>query len=240
MKLEIEFELKKNELPIEYRRVFMHVLKKCLIDIKHSNYYDKYYELSKSKNFTFSVQLNKPKFEKEKVLLGGNILKLHFSTSEELTGYIFYCSFLEHKNINFELPENNNMKITKVTKLKESMINNNCAIIKFSSPLAIRDHYSDNKDKYYSFSDDKFISKFQMVVKNQLIKEGFKNELTENIRLEFIQPKITVVKHYDVYIESTLGVFKLHADKMILNYLSKAGLGSRKSEGFGMFQIIES
>lgn len=38
--------------------------------------------------------------------------------------------------------------------------------------------------------------------------------------------------------EGSIGTFKLFGNKELLNFLYRAGIGSRRSSGFGMFEII--
>ena len=40
-------------------------------------------------------------------------------------------------------------------------------------------------------------------------------------------------------IECSLGIFELHGDIELLKYLYKAGIGSKKAMGFGLFEIIQ-
>ena len=53
-----------------------------------------------------------------------------------------------------------------------------------------------------------------------------------------IDPKKIIVKFYEKKIETTSGIFKISGDKQLLKYLYDAGMGSKRSSGFGMFQII--
>lgn len=48
----------------------------------------------------------------------------------------------------------------------------------------------------------------------------------------------TVVKHYNCSIECTLGEFAINADKSVINYLLQFGIGSRKSAGFGLAELV--
>ena len=53
-----------------------------------------------------------------------------------------------------------------------------------------------------------------------------------------ITPKKVIIKFYEKQIECSAGTFKLEGNKELLNYLYKAGIGSKHSAGFGMFQLI--
>ena len=51
--------------------------------------------------------------------------------------------------------------------------------------------------------------------------------------------KKVIVKFYEKKIESTLGSFNIKGDIDLLRYLYQAGVGSKRSSGFGMFEIID-
>ena len=49
-----------------------------------------------------------------------------------------------------------------------------------------------------------------------------------------VNTKKVIVKFYESMIESSIGFFELEGDSAVINYLLQAGLGSKKSAGFGM------
>ena len=59
-----------------------------------------------------------------------------------------------------------------------------------------------------------------------------------SIKITPIRPKKTVVKHYNQFIESSIGSFILEGNPAVLDYLYKACVGSRRSSGFGLFEVI--
>ena len=46
------------------------------------------------------------------------------------------------------------------------------------------------------------------------------------------------MKFYEKKIETSTGIFRITGDKQLLNYLYQAGIGSKRSSGFGMFKIL--
>ncbi len=119
MKLILEFLADKNKFPIEYRSMFMHFLKNCLNGANDGKYYDDYYGDTKMKNFTFAVFMDGPQFGEKEIELAMNKVKMIFSTSDKVTGYIFYSSFLEKKHKKLMLADDNFMMLGSVTKLNE-------------------------------------------------------------------------------------------------------------------------
>ena len=62
--------------------------------------------------------------------------------------------------------------------------------------------------------------------------------LISNFEIKPLNAKKTVVDHYKNYIECSLGSFSINADKSVINYLLKSGIGSRKSAGFGFAELL--
>lgn len=109
--------------------------------------------------------------------------------------------------------------------------------IKFMSPLVVRSRI-DRKDYYYSFNDQDFLDTLKMNIKEQLKITNISTEIVDGFNIETIKAKKVIVKFYEKKIETSVGIFKISGDKELLKYLYKAGMGSKHSSGFGMFQII--
>lgn len=118
------------------------------------------------------------------------------------------------------------LKIKPVPKITENTIT-----IRFLSPLVVRKHYAGEADKYYIFEDDEFSNCLNIVTSNRLGKDV-------KLDVEPISPKKTVVKSFGVNIRSSLGTYKVTSDPDVLNELLLSGMGSRRSEGFGHFEIV--
>lgn len=123
--------------------------------------------------------------------------------------------------------------------MPEKNITTNNIKIKFLSPLVVRDRdRKARKDYYHSFSSDQFLEKLKININEQIKKCNFNSDILDDFNLIPILPKKTVVKFYEKQIECSLGIYMLHGKKELLEYLYKAGIGSKRSSGFGMFQII--
>ena len=109
--------------------------------------------------------------------------------------------------------------------------------IKFMSPLVVRSRVN-RKDYYYSFNDNEFLDTLKMNIKEQLKITDIPKETVDKFKIETVSAKKVIVKFYEKKIETSTGIFKISGDKKLLEYLYKAGMGSKHSSGFGMFQII--
>ena len=235
MKILLQFQLKNNKLPIDYRRVILSFFKKALSEIADGKYYEKYYFKPERRNFSFAVNLPNPKFSKSEITLGKNEFRITFSTSDKMTGFVFMSAFIKQKGNNFSAPLGNVFILTNISQIGYKTANSSTALVKMLSPLCIREHSRDeNKNSYYSVASESFEKKANKIIQEQLIESGFDDERVKGFSIQPINSKKTVVFHYGNYIECSLGEFVLNGDKAIINYLLQSGIGSRKSAGFGL------
>lgn len=235
MKINLQFQLKNNKLPIDYRRVILSFFKKALSEIADGKYYEKYYFKPERRNFSFAVNLPNPKFSKSEITLEENRFRITFSTSDKMTGFVFMSAFIKQKGNNFSAPLGNVFILTNISQIGDKTASSNTALVKMLSPLCIREHSRDeNKNSYYSVVSESFEKKANKIIQEQLIESGFDDERVKGFSIKPLNSKKTVVFHYGNYIECSLGEFILNGDKAIINYLLQSGIGSRKSAGFGL------
>lgn len=242
MRFCLTLQLKEKVLPIEYRRVILSYIKNALSKCNDGEYYEEFFKDTKQKNYCFSVILPKAKFTKDEILLDKDEIKILFSTDNNYrTGVIFYNSFIVQRNKPYPLPKNNFMTLKSVNNQKREEISNSRAIFKttLGSGLCVRDHDIEaNKDTYYVYSDEGFREKLNIVLTNQLLNAGFIQKEAEEVKINFIQYKKVVVKHYKRYIDITTGIFEVQANNRILQHFYDVGMGSRHSMGFGMIDLV--
>lgn len=239
MKIILQFSIDNCKLPLDYRPTILSFFKKTLSEASNGQYYDKYYLNPERRNFTFAVNLPKPKFSKSEIILAENEFQIIFSTFDRNTGYIFMSAFIAQIGKKFSAPLENTCVLKSVTQGGEKDVTSSSALIKMQSPLCLREHTREgNKDIYISIADDRFEEKAHSILKSQLIAEGFDESIASTIQIHPINAKKTVVRHYDNFIECSLGDFVINADKSVINYLLKSGIGSRKSSGFGYARLI--
>lgn len=239
MKILLQFQLKNNKLPIDYRRVILSFFKKALSEIADGKYYEKYYFKPERRNFSFAVNLPSPKFSKSEITLEENRFRITFSTSDKMTGFVFMSAFIKQKGNPLSAPLGNVFTLTNISQIGDKTTSSNTALVKMLSPLCIREHNrGENKDSYYSVASDNFEEKANEIIKEQLVNSGFDDERVKGFSIKPLNSKKTVVFHYGNYIECSLGEFVLNGDKAIINYLLQSGIGSRKSAGFGLPILI--
>ncbi len=239
MKFLAEFQVSKPELPLEYRKSYIAFLKKCLSEVNEGTYFERYYEKGKEKPFTFAIHMQKPVFEKEKICLEGNKVSMTFSSADDMTSFLFFSAFLNQKNRSFPLENGNYMILKNVVQKREEDVRGKQVLVHMLSPLCIREHTKEgNKDYYYSYAHPDFQRKAKTVIKRQLLAAGFSESLADDVQIVPVNCKKIIVKHYGNQLECTLGDLLLKGDKAVLNYLVKAGVGSRSSAGFGLCSVL--
>ena len=239
MKILITFRVEKYELSKEYRRVFTHILKDGLSGINNGKYYNEFYNGTNPKNFTFSIFFDGPEFKKDKIVIQSNQIRMLLSTSDKKTGFILYNCLLEQKGKKYPLENDNELQLISVRSIKELEVKDKKILVKMNSPLVIREHIKDgNKDYYYSFEKEEFLAKAKQTMKRQLLQAGFAEDIIGEVNIQPLKCKKVIVTHYGCKIETTVGILLLEGNETILSYFLRAGIGSRKSEGFGMLELL--
>lgn len=244
MRLELKFEVKNNVLPKDNKRIWVSFLKNVLSNCAEGKYYDRYYNGTSPKDFSFSIVLPHPKFVGEKIELDSNTVRMIFSASDKgNTGLIFYSAFLEAKNKSFPLPSGNSMTLKAVRYQKEQSIQSNSAVFRtvVGGGLVVREHDAQtNKDKFYTSEEDGFIDAMCRVIKNELLYAKFPEYLINDVSVNVISFKKVLVKQYGVYVDANVGVFQVNAHPEILQYLYQAGMGSKRSMGYGLLDVVNT
>lgn len=244
MLLQLDFEIAKEIIDKEYRRTFISFIKQSLSFCRNGNgnFYEKYYKDTIQKDFTWSVRFTKPIFKENEIILGGNKISVIISTGDtNRTGLILYAAFLQQKYKKFPLANQNFIILKDIKQLHQKVIlNENCIFKSFvGSPLCVREHDRENhKDTYYTIDNREFSDKVVEALKRQAEQKDFSKEEVESIEFKPINCKKVVVLHYGVLIDATVGIFEIKAPNLILQDFYQEGLLSRRSQGFGMIDLL--
>jgi len=237
MRLKLKFELKKNEIPCDYRPFILSFIKCSLSCYDQTLYRNLYKSGATPKRYTFSVWLDTPSFQSETIQLCNNRMDIQFSTSDTVLGIHMYNAFLKMRKKDFNIPLDNTLQLKEIQLVPEKIITCRKIITQFISPLVIRSHI-ENKDYYYSIAHPEFYEEFLKVLHNQLeTLNDLPLSLLEGFRMTPVKAQKTVVQFYGQYIEATLGTFEMEGDPVLLDYFYKQGLGSKRSCGYGMIAI---
>ena len=91
--------------------------------------------------------------------------------------------------------------------------------------------------KLWDYSDEKFNEQLKVVLKNQISQTGFSKDIVDSIKFSPINCKKVLVKHYDTYVDTTVGSFLLEGNPLLLQYLYDVGMGSRNTM-FGYLDLL--
>lgn len=238
MRFYLTFELEKNSMPKDYRRVILSYIKKSLTEILDGKYYSQYFKDTIQKDFCFSLKLPKAKFAKDEIILEDNSIKVLFTSDDrQKTGLLLQQAFMKQKNKKFLIPNQNSITLKQIHQQREQKITSSKVIFK-TYGLCVRDHNKEtNKDNHYVYSDEKFNEQLKVVLKNQISPAGFSKDIVDSIKFSPINCKKVLVKHYDTYVDTTVGSFLLEGNPLLLQYLYDVGMGSRNIM-FGYLDLV--
>ncbi len=224
MTIKINVSLLEKNIPIDYRRLILHLIK-SVIEKEDKSLFDKYYSDTSKKPFTFWTKLIGAKFFENYISLEKNEITFCISTNNTKLAFVLYNGFKSIRKTSFEIGKTNKLFIENVKVIGEKEIVDNEIIINMLSPLVIRKHVKGEKDKYFLFNEDGFNEQFLYATENK-------------IEIEAVKCRKVIVKAYGTNIPSTLGIFKVKGDINSLKNAYLCGLGSKTSAGFGKFDII--
>lgn len=237
MRFKLYFSLENPEIPIQYRKSILSFFKFSLSEY-NEQYYKKFYNEKAPivKPFTFSVYFKNPQIQEEKVILEDNKFELNISVADYEAGIILYNALNRQKFKKFSI-DKNSWTLKDIEMMLEKEIVTETITIKLQSPLCARAR-QDRKDFYYSFVHEEFEETVKINIKEQLKITNLSEELVDNFSIRPIKAKKVIIKFYEKQIECSTGIFEISGDRELLTYLYQAGIGSKRSSGFGMFQIV--
>ena len=237
MRLSLNFDLENEHLPIQYRERVLSFIKLSLSEYSIDYFKESYNNKDNTiKPYTFSVFFKSPEFKEDEIIINNKKLDINLSIADYEASIILYNAFNQQKNKKFSL-NRNSWTLKNISMLMEKKISSNEIIIKFMSPLVVRSRQN-QKDFYYSFEYKEFLDILKINIEEQLSITNFPKNIVDTFCLEPIKAKKVIVKFYEKKMETSVGIFKMSGDKELLKYLYEAGLGSRHSAGFGMFEIV--
>jgi CRISPR-associated endoribonuclease Cas6 len=234
MKYKYKFTINESKIPYDYRRGIISLFKEALTK---SNMYMmlslyKNDSRDKSKPLTFSVYFNNIKDIKNRQFLIKDFFELNLSTNDIILGATIYNGIKDIREFNFF---GNIIKPSSITILPPKRIKSNEAIFKTLSPLLINDKNDSNK--YLTPQDEKFLDNVKYYA-NELSEVYLKRKL-ENFEFNIQEMKKSVYSHYNQAMPGITGIFKIKSDSEFLNLINDIGFGDRRSQGFGMLEVIK-
>lgn len=237
MDIEIDACLQKPTIPQDNRRVFVSFLKRAFQQVDPSLYIRLYESGPVYKPFAFAVWLPDPHHLGSVIQLEKPELRITYRTGNPSLGISLYNAMLQMKGKAFPLAGQNTMSVTRVRIHNSREITQRQVAIKFLSPLVCRLHRPDKPDRYFTSEEEGFAEVLQQDATMLLTRlAGLAPEQCV-IKLKPIHARRTVVRAFGCAFGCTLGHFLLEGSLEALNALYVYGIGSRRSEGFGLFHL---
>lgn len=243
MRIKILLENLKNEkikLPIHYNYLIQSFIykniSKELGDFLHNQGFE--YERRRFKMFVFSRIFSKEfKILKKEIIFDKEI---YFFISSPLNEFISKFAENLFKNPEFEIYKN--LLILKGIEVLPIISPKNKEKIKMLSPLTCYSTlYKKDRKKTYYYSP--FEREFEILIKENL-KKKFEAFYKENFEFDFkIKPLNVnkscekIINYKGTVIKGWLGTYEIESEPQIIKFAYDVGIGSKNSQGFGMFEI---
>jgi len=241
MRLKADFKMSTDWLAKDYRSIFMALIKNVFMKydpVLYTNLYGTEDQKRKvNKPFTFSVHFFHYKGIDGNKMLCGNKFSLLFSSDEETLVTAFYNGLRakqkiiigENYPITFELEYIQLLPLKKIQTTK--------VLFRTISPILVNDKGS-NLD-YLSPTKPEFTRAFKEIIAIQA--NSFQIPCSEDmIAFEINAMKKLPLSHYKQTMTSWLGEFILEAPSNVLQLVYDTGIGVRRSQGFGMLEIVKT
>jgi CRISPR-associated endoribonuclease Cas6 len=188
------------------------------------------------KFFTFSRLMGEYQLRNKIIQFNGNI---HFYVSSPLKKFMNDLANSIMQKGYFKLG-NNNLEVESIKVYDNSVISNTINI-KMLSPVTV---YStlltpDGRKKTYYYSP--FENEFQKLIDDNIKKKYFiffHKKLKSDLIIKPLKVRETIIMYKNFLIKGWMGTFRLQGPKKALKLAYDAGLGSKNSQGFGMFEVV--
>lgn len=243
MRMSVEY--KTDKFPISYQMLVVSLIKQAIkeVDINHYKQmytYDECKANKKTKDFCFSVFMKE--FEKQ-----GDIFTIKDRVIVNISSpdYAFMVN-LYNGLLNIDTFKYKDFTLNKVriNLVKEKSISNNVVTLNTLSPIFIQD----KNHKALEINDESYERELNYIA-NETLKSYRGYGLKEQLKFKVLDMKKRVVKE-DIrafrentkkpyyYANSYVGMFRLEGDINDLKDIYMLGVGFKRSQGFGMVEIV--
>jgi len=242
-----------HRLPTNYRIKIASLIKEAIkrenIDLYNSYWGDKNKNVTKP--FTFSLYIPEAKHVNKNgacyLEFPSQNINLTLSSSDFSLLINLYNALLNISGkysifTNYNEPEKSgrNMDIKNFRLLKEEAFHDGIYSFRFMSPLIIRD-MTNRKGKSYLVAEDPDFHEnlYHSIAHQYKIRSRDNKPLSINdITFTPVNCRTVKIHHYREVIPAVSGTFKLEGKGDIIQMLYDEGAGARKSQGFGMMELL--
>jgi len=232
--LKIYSNEKVKHIPSDYRRGLVSLLKEA-IQKEDFKFFLEYYKPEKKntpKPFTFSTFIPNVVSKDKSLSFSSDIIKLNFSTNDIEFFTKTYNGLLKIVEFPFYSYK---IKIEKIFYEKPYIIKENRIKFKTLSPVLLRDH--ENYNRLYLLPNNPKYSE-QLKYSIFSIAKRFLGIENFEINIQILSYKPVYFFHYRELIQGADMILIIETLPKILQLLYDIGIGSRRSEGFGMLKVV--
>ncbi len=237
MRLILTFKTEHERITNQYRNFLMSYFKTAYEKEYRSEYEESYLGSNNPHPFSFAVYIKDLKHEDDCIITSYKEIKMVISSNDYTLINVLYNSLLLNRKKRMNIKPNNKIWLERLSLRHLEEIEENEVKIKMLSPLLVRVRdASQNKDYYKTIEDEGFVDdlNFNLKYQSNLFKLN-----QENLEIIPLKTKKVIVPIMNVRYDATTGTFLLRGNKETINTLYKIGIGSRRSEGFGLFEIVK-
>ncbi|MDT8719673.1 CRISPR-associated endoribonuclease Cas6 [Clostridium sp. 19966] len=242
--MRLSCEYKTDKVPVAHKMMFVSLIKSALAMVDEE-YYESLYNFDEKSNkkikpFSFSVQLKEFKMQEGIFKIEDKIV-FNVTTPDYEFGIKLYNGLL---NIE-EFPYRDfKLKKIRINLIKEKNITSDIAVFKTMSPLCIKN----KRNIFIDPSHPDYEKELNYIVDKSLLSyRGYGLKVPLKFQ-EVLMKKVVVkeeitafkdkTKKQIFYVNAFSGIFKLTGDVEDLNFIYKAGIGFRRSQGFGTLDVV--
>jgi CRISPR-associated endoribonuclease Cas6 len=236
MRLILSFKTKHSVIPLDYRPTIISFFKGVLQG-KYPSIYEELYTKTqpKIKSYCFSTYFKDVKIIGKTIVCPSCSFTVTVSTGDVSLVVFLYNSLIENKKKTLNIKHDNEITLIYTKIVPEIGIYSDNINITFLSPLVVRDHNKEtNIDKYLYYDEDNFFELLNLSIKN--ICESFNVAYTPVV-ITPINAGKTVVYNMGKRLSANTGTYRISGSPEMLNFLYSTGIGSRRGQGFGLFEI---
>lgn len=242
---------KAAEIKMDYDAPLLSLMKYCLSKTD-LNLYHQLYKTNMMKHFTTSVYFPSATFNRNSIRLNReNKLVIYFSTSDLKLATAFYNALAylhlqtqkarKHLTNPLMFDDKYIADVWKPYRVKDQKITKSEQLFKTVSPII-----AENSDKrFISCTNQLNLDEYNRALR-YAIKAKVKNNknnsdlasLVDGFKFDPIATKKTVKREFGMFVEGTVGIFKLTGDPKLLNHLQENGLGIKTGTFNGMIVAI--
>ncbi|MFR9275429.1 CRISPR-associated endoribonuclease Cas6 [Finegoldia magna] len=240
MRFDVNITLNNKEIPKDKNRMFLSFIKHNLSK-NNKGCFEKLYGkgITDRKSFALASYLPGAIFNENTITIPNSKIKLTISVADMKLGVEIFNSMMGSVNNTYKYKDCE-LTTTSLKLLREKRIEDTFEIFKTLSPIVVRDHEKEtNKDWFYDLSEPKGQEVFLRNLKYQLEEEMPESKyFLDELGVEVLKNKKTVAKNYGISVQCNLCVIKINGKSEVLEHIYKSGVGSFKSQGFGLLDII--